>query len=606
MSLTGALLAVLVQQWAQSYLRATQQRQSQQDRVKTREFCARGLKKSNVSFIVRTVPTLIHVSLLLFFVGLLIWLVNINGVVYLPVVSWLGLCGVGYAYATLMPVLHHDSPYQSPLSSLIRRCKNIMQFLFSQLSEVCPRPSSPFFQWLPITQGTIRDQYRTQLSVSMHEARLETARALPLDVNYDAFKWTFESLKRDGELERFYDAIPDLCASPGDPLQKFIHPNREKLSTGLVGLMDRTFSSDLVAESVKQQRIKICMKAAGATNEALLGHWYFLRRVLRGEWASFLGSVPFGRFVQNWQNSADTTMNLCIRCVVSAIIARAPAHDETWTQLVRDHLPVTYHPGDSGSTPQDQLVRKHSLLLANLNCIVSYIARFDPQSVSQQAYDFVVESLGVLESICNLDVQRALPSLQHEFCRLWNQLVQKQAIQNAANPPTRDLTMIILNQICDVHVALHGSIGALTHVGVSTVSYAECIRDGHRTVQTAATSPINSTTSGPAGNANSSTVSILQPHRLPITAHPSSSTLGSTLGIAQVLTHVTAAVPITAPDIHATAQQSSTNPRDASQTPQSLPGIGILQGQAPQPPSVPLPVQVNPFISTNGLFSLDL
>jgi hypothetical protein len=413
------------------------------------------------------VPTLIHVSLFLFFTGLLIWLININSVVYLPVASWLGLCGVGYAYVTLMPILHHDTPYHSPLSSLIRRCKIFMQFLFTQLSEVFPRIASySFRQWVSSPQGTTsrtRDHYRSQLSVSMHEAKLTAARAISPDVNYDAFWWTFESLKRDSELERFYDAIPDLCTSQVDSLQKFIHPNRGKLSTGLVGLMDRTFSSNLVAESVKQQRIKICMRAAGATNEALLGHWYFLRRVLCGEWPSFLESVPFGRFVQNWQSSADTTMNLCIQCVVSVIIARAPACDETWTQLVRDHLPVRHHPGDSGSTPQDHLVRRRNLLLANLNCIVSHIAQFDPRPVSQEAYNFVVESLSVLESISKFDLQGTSPSLQDELCSLWDQLVQNQPVQNAANPPIRDLTVITLNQICKVHNALHGHTGALAH-----------------------------------------------------------------------------------------------------------------------------------------------
>lgn len=580
MSLTGALLAVLVQQWAQSYIRATQQRQSPQDRVKTREFCSRGLRKSSVSLIVRTVPTLIHVSLFLFFTGLVIWLININSVVYLPVVSWLGLCGVGYAYVTLMPILHHDTPYHSPLSSLIRRCKIFMQFLFSQLSEVFPRFASyPFRQWVHSPQGTNRDHYRSQLSVSMHEAKLKAACAISSDVNYDAFWWTFESLKRDSELERFYDAIPDLCTSQVDSLQKFIHRNREELSIGLVGLMDRTFSSNLVAESVKQQRIKICMRAVGATNEALLGYWYFLRRVLRGEWPSFLESVPFGRFVQSWQSSADTTMNLCIRCVVSAIIARAPACDETWTQLVRDHLPVSHHLGDSESTPQDHLVRRRSLLLANLNCIVSHIAQFDPRPVSQQAYDFVVESLSVLESICKFDVQGTSPSLQHEHCRLWNQLVQNQPVQNAANPPIRDLTVITLNQICKVHNALHGRTGALAHTDFNTVPYAECIEDGPHSAQPVPIYPVDNTTSDPAGDTNISTFSISQLHRFQVMAHPSSSTLASSHGIPIVSTianpnfpvHSTSntAVPIHAPvdeGTYAIASQASSDLRDASRT----------------------------------------
>jgi len=87
----------------------------------------------------------------------------------------------------------------------------------------------------------------------MREARVKTALDVPIAVIYRAFLWTFESLKRDDELERFYGAIPDFCATPGDPLGGFIRPNKDKLSRALAGMMDRTFSSVLVPESIKQR-----------------------------------------------------------------------------------------------------------------------------------------------------------------------------------------------------------------------------------------------------------------------------------------------------------------------------------------------------------------
>jgi len=76
MSLTGALLVVFVQQWAASYSRATQERRSPQGRVKIHVFFAEGLDKWHVSFIVRIIPVLVHISLFLFFSGLLIWLLR--------------------------------------------------------------------------------------------------------------------------------------------------------------------------------------------------------------------------------------------------------------------------------------------------------------------------------------------------------------------------------------------------------------------------------------------------------------------------------------------------------------------------------------------------
>ena len=528
MSLSSALLAVLVQQWAYSYIRATQERQSPQERVKTRTFCAKGLEKSRISLIVRTVPTLIHVSLFLFFAGLPIWLFNINPLVCWPVVSWLALGVIGYAYITIKPILYRDSPYYSPLSSLIRRCKIFMQFLFSLLFEIFPNlSSSPFGPWLPgpRVHSSVR---RAQLSISLHGARLQAAKALSQDLIYDTFKWTFESLKRDSEFEQFYDAIPDLSASlSGDPfLEKFITPNRGKLSRGLVGLMDRTFSSNLVAESVKLQRIKICMRVAGSTKQLLLGHWYFLRRVLLGEWSGFLASVPFGRFVQNWPHVTDATTILCIRFVVSAIVATEPARDETWPQLVRSHQPwvqlVRHHLDVSESTLQEYIVDRHKLSLANLNRIVSHITRFTPQSVSSQAHAFVLETLKVLESICKFDVGDALPALQDEFCDLWNQLVR-----NANDPQTSDIiSTTALMHICKIHDTLHGVTGALTLPGADTAQYPVCTKDGPHSTQSASTSDANNASSRPVGNADTSTASLSQYNQL--TAGPASSTSTST------------------------------------------------------------------------------
>ena len=564
MSLTGALLAVLVQQWAHSYLRATQKRQSAQDRVKTREFCANGLKRSRVSLIVRSVPTLIHVSLFLFFSGLLVWLININHLVCWPVVIWLGLCGIGYAYVTVMPILHHDSPYFSPLSSLIRRSKIYIQFLISQLFEAFPNlSSSPFGQWLPSLYGPTRDRHRM---LSMHEARVQAARSLTLDVNYDAFWWTFQSLKRDSELEQFFDAIPDLCAAQGDALERFIRPRREPLSTALVGLMDRTFSSNLIAESVKLQRIKICMKAAAATKQLLLGHWYFLRRVLLGEWQGFLSSVPFGRFIQDWQNITDSTTNLYMRCVVSAIIATVPTPDGTWPQIVRSHRPWIQLVGDhldmSESTLQGHLDCMQNVSLANLNRIVSHITEFEPQGVTPSAYESVLESLKVLESICKLDVQVTSPPLRRKFCVLWGQLVQNHLDQDANNHRTKNLSTRTLDHICSFHEALHGRTGTLILAGTSPFQHPHCAENGTRTAQSVLTSHTN--TAAPTVNATHPTASHLRHVRLQetsATAGPLSSTSSLshgnrlTLPSHPTLTSPGPTIPITAIPISASDNQ---------------------------------------------------
>ncbi|KAH9986151.1 hypothetical protein BJV77DRAFT_951294, partial [Russula vinacea] len=116
MSLTGALLAVFIQQWAQSYLQATQGRRSPRERARIRIYHAEGLEKLYLHWVTRAVPILIHISLFLFFSGLPIFLFSVNRTVFNVVVTWLALCVAGYACITLMPIFCQNSPYYSPLS----------------------------------------------------------------------------------------------------------------------------------------------------------------------------------------------------------------------------------------------------------------------------------------------------------------------------------------------------------------------------------------------------------------------------------------------------------------------------------------------------------
>src|SRR6266851_7913976 len=66
---------------------------------------------------VEGLPVLIHLSLFLFFVGLVIFLFNVNQSVFVSVIWWMGLFSVVYVGMTVMPIFRPDSPYYTPLSS---------------------------------------------------------------------------------------------------------------------------------------------------------------------------------------------------------------------------------------------------------------------------------------------------------------------------------------------------------------------------------------------------------------------------------------------------------------------------------------------------------
>ncbi|KAN0118853.1 hypothetical protein V8E52_004625, partial [Russula decolorans] len=116
-SLTCALLASSTQQWARRYLRVTQSAgYSPEKRARIRAFFANGVDILPNAWVVEGLPTLLHLSLFLFFAGLVIFLFNTNQAVFSSVFWWIGLFSIAYALITLMPFVRHDSPYYSPLS----------------------------------------------------------------------------------------------------------------------------------------------------------------------------------------------------------------------------------------------------------------------------------------------------------------------------------------------------------------------------------------------------------------------------------------------------------------------------------------------------------
>ncbi|KAH9071379.1 hypothetical protein EDB83DRAFT_2574369, partial [Lactarius deliciosus] len=77
-SISCALLATLLQQWARRYLKVTQPRYSLHKRARIRAFFFEGVDKFLLPWAVEALPTLLHISLFLFFGGISVFLWNVN------------------------------------------------------------------------------------------------------------------------------------------------------------------------------------------------------------------------------------------------------------------------------------------------------------------------------------------------------------------------------------------------------------------------------------------------------------------------------------------------------------------------------------------------
>ena len=449
MSFTGALLAVFIQQWAQPYLQATQGRHSPRERARIRIFHAEGLKKLHLRWVTRAVPLLIQVSLFLFFSGLPIFLFDVNRTVFNFVVTWLGLCLAGYACITLMPIFYQDSPYYSPLSPFVWWCVTNMLFIVHGLLEKLIPLDSSVFRWYDTHYA--RSHLRWPSSRAMQGATEQYALQLPSDIDYRALLWMFKTLNDDNDFEQFFDALPSLCDLEEfvDAHKDFIKPNEKILSHALIGMMNRTLLSDLVPEKVKQRRIIICSKALGATS--LLGPWSTLHRVLCGDWHGFSRSIHFGLFVQNWKKVTHPVTTFYTQFVVAATLASAQEQerDDRWLQLASEQL--------KKSTSVIQFFLEYggddTILLPNAIFIIRRTIQTFSGSEDDHQKDILEASSKTLKLICRFDIQRTLEEHQHQFCDLWNQLVD--AAQNDTHPRVTPLCTIMLKVIRKLYITLH-------------------------------------------------------------------------------------------------------------------------------------------------------
>ncbi|KAI0260438.1 hypothetical protein BC834DRAFT_545285 [Gloeopeniophorella convolvens] len=119
LSLACALLATLLQQWARRYLQLTQSNYALHKRARVRAFFAEGVHRFQFETAVEALPALLHLSVALFFAGLIIFLFDINHTVSYVVVSCIALTASAYFLCSFIPLLHHDSPYSTPLSTLL-------------------------------------------------------------------------------------------------------------------------------------------------------------------------------------------------------------------------------------------------------------------------------------------------------------------------------------------------------------------------------------------------------------------------------------------------------------------------------------------------------
>ena len=416
-----------------------------------RAFFAKGMVNMHIAQVVDGLPTLLHLSVFLFFAGLAILLVNLNITVFTSVAWFIGIFLVLYGLITVMPLIRHDSPYFSPLSLPA-------WFLYASISYLCLKVLFAFkaekidvYKNWQYWKG-LRDRYRGWIFGGVEKAAEETVSERSSDIDADILRWTIGDLADDDRMEKFFEAIPDFFNSNLVKQLKGKLPNSllKRFWKALDRFFDRTLSSNLVIDTVKF-RLEIGMNAMstitipsttpipGATVTPNISS--IPKDILSEPWdkESHWQNIDMGHAMTHWYASKNEHIALYTRCIATRVLASVQERNDRWYELATGVLGLSV---DNLRTYIDH--GNDSLSLA----ILMSVAR---RQIRSDIYDW-----GLLSTFCRLDIRNTLPELQHAFCKLWDDYVEEaQAVQTTRSQPADTLPIGILRLTRFLYFNLH-------------------------------------------------------------------------------------------------------------------------------------------------------
>jgi len=250
-SLTCALLAISIQQWARRHAEVTPPRYSLHEQARLRAFFTAGIKRSKFDFIPQALLVLVHLSLLLFFAGFLAFMLEFaeyytGPVIFIISCCWIGSFTAAYLFATFLPIFLPDSPYHTPLSIPVA-------FVYSAIQGAVFRTSC--------ATARSKDRYSDFSSWDMMRFAEDKAEEVTSEIDGDVLKRTLDALNTDEDLEEFFGSVIGFCSSKAidDPQRSLDILGRERLVEAVDEFWNNTTSSSAsISESVKERRLILC------------------------------------------------------------------------------------------------------------------------------------------------------------------------------------------------------------------------------------------------------------------------------------------------------------------------------------------------------------
>ena len=467
-----------------------------------RAFFANGVDEMGIPWAVEGLPTLLHLSLFLFFAGLVIFLFNVDQEVFTRVVWWIVLFSIVYGLITLLPLIRHDSPYNTPLSSaawfLYARIQyvalsvltciitvmfgfimisafivfKILSFVTSNQTERCgdqiERYQGQIWRYLKRGYKTWDRHLSRWMSGGVEKKAEETADEQSSEIDVRILGWTISALGDDDSLEKFFEAIPGFFSSKfvKDLEKDFPETHLKTFWGALNGFMGRTSTSNSVTESVRSRRDIICRDIISMIPCPDLN--------MPDNLLSHIDEAPVSierlQAMARWFTHLSQGVSGSARNHVIWSLPKLQERDNRWITLASNACSLAAH-----VIERNVAMGGDNVLLATLICISRNAIHSDDYGI-----------LRLVEALTHFDIHHTLPGLQHDFCTLWNELVQE-----ARNRGRFSTAISIVMRIRLLYITLHQGTDAVPtafsastdtshHVLLQPSSYPFCDIASHR------------------------------------------------------------------------------------------------------------------------------
>ena len=347
MSITCALLATLVQQWCRRYMALSYLHDMPHERARVRTFLFTGMEYFRMSQAVEAIPMLLHISVFLFFAGLVDFFFLANNTVAWVFIGWVGLFVSVYAAMTVVPNILFSCPYRTPFTGVLWRLSHMLAVITLGFTNAFATSLDAFLRhswrlWGRIYRGTptsippLLDRKKLVEQIAAHKNwfsqglhRHVVSNAIDAfsesSVDKDALIWTLSRLDQDKEVEDYISRIPGFFDSRVVPeaLQTMLglmdSPSSGRdsvLAVRLGGLLKTCLpSASGIEPGGDKDRLNICLTAIWCYTKAYNRRHLNMSQYFRGLFAD-----------QNEMNtllaSDDPRTKVMVLCMGSLLVAR--------------------------------------------------------------------------------------------------------------------------------------------------------------------------------------------------------------------------------------------------------------------------------------------